>query len=947
MRAVRRAGSSLFGLVIVLAVAAAFTAPAPAAPGHGKVQGKVLTADTGEPLSAADVVLLPVDSTMKRVGGFTNNDGTFLLEAAPGVYTLQVRALSYRAKRVTGLAVRAGEMLPITVTVETEAITQKEVVVEATRAQNTEKSMMIQRQKATTVGDAVSAEAVRKSPDRDAAEVLRRVTGLSVSDGKYVYVRGMGERYSSTQIDGVRLVSPEPNKRVVPLDIVPANLLENVVVQKTHSADRPGEFGGGDVQLKTRDFPGQRTMSFSASLGGTEGTTFQDIGSYPGGSGDLLAWGAHDRGMPETVVETANGKQIILQGLDRSRGFPQAVLADMGRSFDNVWTPGTDRAAPNSSFSESFGDEWRPFGRPLGFIQSLSYSRNLNQTQEYRGKPDVAGGYEKEYQNVESTESIQWGGLGALAYRLTPRHSLHARTVFTRSADDETRVANYLDNNRELEHIKRSYRLRYTERVTLNGLVEGRHELPALGGSRFDWKLTASRANREEPDRREANYYFQPEFYDSDREVTVPERWLLLTGRNTTRLYEEQRDKGRGLDGTFEVPLRNVLGMKGRVTAGAAYENKDRDAAMRRLHFRPANSGSVDAPPESLFDDPDWNSQMPSATIEEFTYVDDNYTAEQRVAAGFVGLDLTVAPRLRAVLGLRVEHGVQEVRNFELFAPSVTTAEASLDDVDWLPSANLVWSVADDANLRLAASRTLSRPDLRELSKTREYDLDGYYPRFGNPDLERAVIENWDLRYETFPNAAEVIAFGAFYKRLYRPIEDALRPADEPFLQPYNAERGSNFGFEVEARAGLARWHRRLSGLFVSTNFSIINSNVTLRQDTGNLGNPEHPLQGQANFVFNGTVSWATRDARTDFALLVNSVGRRLSLVAFSNAPDYYDQPFTTVDAVMNWKATPGIRLKFSGKNLLDAEQTEKEGDVVTRRLSVGRSYTVGLAWGS
>src|SRR5262249_23360222 len=241
------------------------------------------------------------DTTMRRVGGLTNADGTFLLEAAPGRYSLQIRALSYTRKRIDGIVVEAGRLLPFSTALTPEAIRQEEVVVEANLRRNTERSMLAARQKAVTVGDAVSAEQVRKSPDKDAAEVLRRVTGLSISEGKYVFVRGLGERYSSTEVDGVRIASPEQNKRVVPLDLLPANLLENIVVQKTYTADRPGEFGGGDVQVHTKDFPGKRTWSLSISQAYSADVTFGRQLTYQGSPGDIFGFGNNARRIPDLV----------------------------------------------------------------------------------------------------------------------------------------------------------------------------------------------------------------------------------------------------------------------------------------------------------------------------------------------------------------------------------------------------------------------------------------------------------------------------------------------------------------------------------------------------------------------------------------------------------------------------------------------------------------------
>src|SRR4029077_15083050 len=306
-------------LAVLILVALAALAPARAA-ASGRVQGKVIASESGEPVGFADLLLIPADTTMKRVGVLSNADGTFLLVAPAGRYSLQIRAMSYGRKLISDVVVEEGQLLPLSVTLTPEAIQQQEVLVEATAKQNTDAALLAQRRKAATVGDAVSAEQMRRAPDKNASDVLRRVTGLSVSDNKYVYVRGMGERYNSTEVDGVRVVSPEANKRVVPMDLFPAALLDNIVVQKAWSADRSGEFSGGDVQVHLKDFPGKRAWSVMAAQGSTSGTTFGNMLSYSSSSADVWGFGANSRGIPDIVGQIAGDKPLTLG--QPPNGFP-------------------------------------------------------------------------------------------------------------------------------------------------------------------------------------------------------------------------------------------------------------------------------------------------------------------------------------------------------------------------------------------------------------------------------------------------------------------------------------------------------------------------------------------------------------------------------------------------------------------------------------------------
>ena len=396
-------------LAILGVVALVGFVPARAA-ASGRIQGRVIATESGEPVGFADVLLVPADTTMKKVGALSNADGTFLLVAPAGRYSLQIRALSYARKLIQDIVVEDGQLLPLNITLSPEAIQQKEVLVEATAKQNTDASMMAQRRKAATVGDAVSAEQMRRAPDKNASDVLRRVTGLSVSDNKYVYVRGMGERYNSTEVDGVRVVSPEANKRVVPMDLFPAALLDNIVVQKAWSADRSGEFSGGDVQVHLKDFPGKRAWSVSLAQGSTSGTTFGHLLTYTSSSADVWGFGASSRAIPDIVGQIAGNKPLTLG--QPPNGFPASTLQAVEKEFANVWTPHSGHAAPSGSYAVTYGDEWKAFGRPLGAIGSWTFNRSLEQRDEVQRFTDDGQVTSSAYDMVRATETVQMGANG-------------------------------------------------------------------------------------------------------------------------------------------------------------------------------------------------------------------------------------------------------------------------------------------------------------------------------------------------------------------------------------------------------------------------------------------------------------------------------------------------------------------------------------------------------
>jgi len=939
-------GRSTFPRSLVHAIGFAFlfclAAVATAGAAPGRIAGKIVATDTGEPLGFADLLLIPADTTMKKIGGLTNADGTFMLQAPAGPYTLQVRALSYQTRKVEGIVLEDGELLPFDTALKPEAIQQEEIVVEAKAIQNNEAALLAARKKSASLGDAVSAEVVRKSADKDAGEVLRRVTGLSVSDGKYVFVRGLGERYSSTEIDGVRVASPEQNKRVVPMDLIPAQLLENIVVQKTYTADRPGEFGGGDVQVRTKDFPGKRQWSFGISQGWEEGATMENLRTYPASRADIFGFGSDSRGIPGGVPD-----RKLVQSNDPSRGYTLDQLAGFGKSFDNVWSPTSREALPSGGWAATYGDEFPIFGRPLGLVLSGNLSRSVDYIKEsqrfYQSSYDTLYAYDVQ----RSQEEVQLGSIAGVSYRLSPRNTISVRGFYTNSAEDEVRKYTGDDHNQTDAVGRWAYhdntRLMYIQRTVLSGNVGGQHQIPQLFGSTVDWKLARSKARRQQPDRRE--YTYDRSGYDDGTGNIVNYSYI---GGVATREFGDLNDNGWGGNVSMAIPYRLFSLGNGKLTAGYDRQIKERENFYRRFSFIRNSGDDPTAAPESIYAEGNFTGDFGSAYVQEGTLADDNYTANQTVTAGFVSADIPFGSRLRGTFGVRVEKGYQDVQCFDLFDPTRLLGHGRLDNTDVLPSANITWSMTEKTNLRLGASKTLSRPDLNELSSAPALEYVGGYQVGGNPGLQRATINNYDVRVESFLGLSEVLAAGVFYKDLHQPIEQVIQGTSPPTLIPRNSDKGHNVGAEFEARAGLERVWRRMRRLFVNANGSIISSEVTIVPNTAGskTGSELHPLQGQARYLANLALTWSA-SPKTEFAVMYGRVGKRLKTLGYDPLPDVYEQGFDYLDATMNWMPYHGLRLKVAAKNLTDPliQQTQGEHEVSgTRR---GRAFSLSLSYGS
>jgi outer membrane receptor protein involved in Fe transport len=531
-----------------------------------------------------------------------------------------------------------------------------------------------------------------------------------------------------------------------------------------------------------------------------------------------------------------------------------------------------------------------------------------------------------------STESVQLGGNASLSFRPSASHRLNLRGLYTNKADDEVLLYRGWDPDAGAFE-RRATRLTYVQREIRYATLEGQHDLGALARATVDWRFTRSDARRQQPDKRESMFIRVP------IDESNPGWWGLATGR---REYGDLLEDGWGSTIKLGMPYAfDGLGT-GRVTVGFDRQSRRRDHHYRRFDFLPSQPG-MDAPPESVY-----------ASVTEATTGRDNYAARQLVEAWFASVDLPLGRRFRGNLGVRREYGAQSVASHDLWAPAVVVAEGGARSTDWLTGANLTWLVSERMNLRAAASRTLNRPDLDDLSPLPALDFVGDKIRLGNPALERATIVNYDLRAELFPGGTEVFAAGVFYKRLHRPIEPALFGTNGQLgIRPENSQGGRNVGVELEARAGLGRLLPALHAWSVSSNLSLISSRIETDQATDR-GNSEHPLVGQAPLLWNLGVTWAPGAWGSEVTLLSSTVGRRLKELnqtqvnaAGDGIPNLYTRAMTTLDLTAACSAFGRARIKLAASNLLDKPVQEFVGPIEMRRYATGRSFSVSLSLGS
>jgi len=912
----------------------------------GRLVGRVIDAQSGQPL--VNVQVYSSEPSEGAVGALTSLDGRYVLRTVPtGFHDITVQLIGYGTKVVTDVQVTQGQTATLNVTLEQQAIALEAITVTSSAERSSNTALLTERRLAVVVSDAIGAEQISRSPDGDAAAALKRVPGLSVIDGKYAYVRGLGERYSATTLNGAPLASPEPDKKVIPLDVIPSGLLESIVTSKTYSPEQPGDYAGGLVQLRTRDFPSNMILDVSASGGWNSVATFQNRLGYAGGGLDFLGFDDGTRSVPGIIPRNTRVT---------ASNFTDAELQTMGRAFQGDWGPTPSKLPMNTSLGLSFGDDYDlDQDRRIGFIASAHYSSDLSVRSDMVERVFNAAGAadpEADYTGEVTEQSVTMGGLVNLTFQPTSTSQLKLATVYNHGSSDVARVLEgfNLDKNTNL----RNFRIQFLEQSLFNGQLEGEHLLGFLGDAKWHWRGAFTRATRYEPSTREALY---EEGGDGVYRFST-------TVQSGSVFHQDMVDRGFNGGTSVRLPF-DLLDKPAAFTVGGSFERKNRDAYTRRFRFDPyaAPGALIDdqvraLSPNELFGTPGSYIGPTGFRLQEATFTPDNYDGVQNLEAGYAVMEVELGDRLRLSGGARLEHSVQTVDPVDIFRIGYVGADgADLRRTDVLPAINATVTLTERTNVRASASRTLARPQLRELAPFSFADYAGGYLVLGNPDLDVTRITNFDLRYEWFRTAQSVFAVSAFYKDFEAPIEDAVLPGTELKKTWVNANGGRNYGIELEMRSPLDVIAEPLGDVALNGNLTLVRSEMrsggtidVYFEGTGSsqlaLEPRDRSLQGQSPYVLNLGLTWAPI-AGPSATVLFNRFGERIDAIGALALPDVYESARNQLDAVVEWPLLGGWKAKLSASRLLGNVVEFTQGGELLRRYDAGRSVSFGLSWGA
>lgn len=889
----------------------------------GRIVGRVSDAQTG-----AGIANVTVEVVGAGVGALSDADGRYLITGVrAGAVALRAECIGYGAESITNVVVPAGGSIEQNIRLAPAAVELMGIEVSAGAERGSVERALDEQRNASAIVNAITAEQMSRSPDGDAASAMQRVSGVTVQDGRYILVRGLGERYTTASLNGARIPSPDPERKVVPLDLFPSGLLRSITASKTFTPDQAGDFSGAQVDIRTREFPGERQLTLSAGAAFNDRVTGAIVPAAPTEGGEWFGSAGRERALPQSVADAGSFTSAVTQS-DFNR---------MVNDFRNAWSADRRAGRGSSSFGASLGGTDPLFGHAFSYLLSGTYSYGEEvRADEVRARAQAgSAGTTNEVDRFTGTTgrtSVLWGGLASLSTLVGQHTRVFFNGTYNRTADNEARLE--VGSSENFGNMPmRIQRLRFVERSVYSAQTGAEHH---LGRHIVDWSATASAVRRHEPDRSELVY--------ARTETGQPFRWFSATSEGAVRTFGNVAESARELAANYRVNLSGA-GDGSFAKLGGLHRRTDR-SAVNHAYSISANqlpTTALELAPEQIFDGrftAEGHSYMRVSPMAQ----GGSYTAEDRVAAGYAMLDLGLGERLRLVGGARVEYSELHLRAQATLGTDASETRPSYLDV--LPSLALNVKLTDAQNLRLAVSRTLARPEYRELANVQYREVLGGENVRGNAELERTLIRNADVRWEWYPEPGGVLSLGAFAKQFDAPIERVYRATSGTSVVTFvNAESAENFGVELEVRRGLGFVADPLQSLTLFTNATLMKSSIDIAPSASSQTNTRRRMVGQAPYVVNAGLTWAPAWRGSTATLLYNVVGERIVSAGEVPLPDVVERPRHVLDFSLRTTLLGSVSFKLDAENLLDAPYEMMQGNVMRESYRSGRSVSLGVSW--
>ena len=918
------------------------------------ITGTVIDGDFNEPLPFANVLVKETGD-----GVTTNFDGKYTIELSSGNYTLIFSFVGYETKEITNIKVTGDNYTITDIVLNSVAQGLEEVVVTVDARRNTESSVLEIQRKSASLLDGISAQAFRKIGANDIASAVKNVPGVSVQGGKFVYVRGLGDRYSKSILNGVDIPGLDPDRNTIQMDLFPTNLLSNVLVIKSARADLPADFTGGVINIITKDFPTNEELSISIGTSFNPNMHFREnYLTYEGGQTDFLGF---DDGTRKNKIFNSFLGNFFDPRLNNSLT-SLTYVNKISKQFDPQMAPIDDISGMNYNFNISYGNQIKfENGHSFGYLGSLSYRKEQS---IYENSQDNIFNFSPDRSELNFEENrLQFGTIGGeniiasgllgLTYK-TDKSKYRINTLHIQNGESTsgrfrqlTRFSDFIDFNK--------FNLEYNERSITNGIISGLHN---LNESKFkvEWTISGTLAKVHDKDVRNTTFQDEEGIF-SFQENTEPKRiWRTLDEYN--------------LVGKVDLSKRfKFLNEDAILKFGVYGSKKERDFSIAQYSVSSNYTSERDwanygGDPNQLFNP--FNLISPSN--DRGTYINPQTTirqdanifnATQQNLAAYISNEFNLSSKLKSIIGFRFE-------NYQVFYTGensqlgqILNDERIINENNFFPSANFIYNLKEEKNLRLAYSLTTARPSFKEASIAEIYDPLSNLFFIGNIDIKPSYIDNFDIRYESFGENAQLFAMSLFYKKLTDPIEIGFVAASTSNYKPLNLEDADVYGFEIELRKKMSDWISELKNFNLNFNGSYIISDEKYSEDElalrtlglreGETLGDSRPLQGQSPYLVNAGFDYNNIEKGFRGGLYFNVQGKTLEVVGDGFYPDVYTMPFNSLNLNLSKQFKNNTSLTLRVRNLLNDEREslfEGYGGTTEyfRYRNIGRTFSLGYS---
>ncbi len=925
----------------------------------GTISGKVTDGKTSETLPGVKIL---IENQVYKV--ISDLDGNFIFQNIPiGTYSIIFNYNGYNTKIISDVIVKANDVNSFEIVMEPVVKEIGTVTVKATL--NRESIDNVNRLKSNAAGqvDGISQQEIKRSPDRDASAVLKRVSGASVQDNKFVIIRGLNDRYNTAMINGLPLPSTEADRKAFSFDIFPSTMLDNMMIYKTAAPDLPGDFAGGVIQVNTKEIPDKDFLSVSIGTNYNTQSTFKGYSNYDGSKNDWIGFGVKDRMYPSSLPSTTEFKDLLSNPSTRFEN---------SKVFSNDWQINNKNASPlGQSYQVGFAKTFRPDSlktNTFGIVGAMSYNYTRRYLDVTRKDYNEDSSRVFDYKDATYRENVSWGAMLNFAYKFGKNNKITLKNLFSDNSTDQ--VILRTGENIDADQIIKATAMQYTSSKMFTSQLNGEHLLKATDSTslKVKWGLNYSKTLTTIPNLKRMLYYKNrtPQGTASDSIFTAYVPFGSPSPDFAGKFFSNLGEDLYAAMGEIAIPYK-FLKEKSTFKIGYAGSIKSRAFDARVFGYAinsPAqfNYDLLLLPQDSIFSEENINAQ--GFKLGESTNPSDSYSASTNLHAGYIMTDQKLTSKLRAVYGLRVENFRQQLSSISYGGDSINIDNTTFS---LLPSLNLTYSLTDKMNFRGAVSRTVARPDFRELAPFSFYDFNTSSAVVGNDTLQAANITNIDLRYEYFPGNGQIISASVFYKDFNNPIENTVffGGSGSRTYTFRNVANAVDYGLELEYRTKLSKIDslfntNALDNFTFYTNLTLVKSVVDLSNVATAVTDEEkyRPMQGQSPYLINGGLVYQNDKYGFGASLLVNRIGRRIAFVGTNGYQDIYENPRTVLDFQLVktvFKNKQG-EIKLNASDIFNqnaifyqdfnhSKKYEATEDKVIQGIKFGRNFSFSFAY--